>query len=115
MSRAWKETKDWASSLFTVALLIWPPVLGVAALPIWPENFGFLTFLGFFGLALVAFTLWDFAVSASGFLRWQLYHVWRPGMRPCMCDQPTYCFKHSSSRDEPNRPGLVEAKLREDS
>jgi hypothetical protein len=110
-----ESIKRWTRLLFGVAIMIWPPIIGVACVPIWPDRFGFFPYLGFLLFCLAVFFPWIFLLHVSGFLRWQLYRVWRPGTRPCMCDQPTYCFKHESPRNEPNRPGLIEVKLREES
>lgn len=115
MSRAWKELRGWIWCLTAVSLMVWPPLLGVALLPIWPRDLSFLALVGFLVMILIALIVWNFLLSISGFHRWTLYRVWRPGIKPCLCDLPTYCFKHNSARNEPNRPGLVEAQLREDS
>jgi hypothetical protein len=111
----WREIRSWVRTALGLVVLVWPPIIAVGLLPIWPRDFSALALVGFFALSLLAFVAWDFGLHASGFLRWLLYRTWRPGMKPCMCDLPTYCFKHSSGRNEPNRPGLVEARLRGDS
>lgn len=110
-----KTIKDWVYLLLTVSLVVWPPLLGVALLPLWPRDLSWPALFGFLALAFVALVVWNTLLSASGYHRWALYRVWRPGIKPCMCDLPTYCFKHNSPRNEPNRPGLIEAQLREDS
>lgn len=58
------------------------------------------------------FTLaWIPILSAAGVFRFVLYRVWRPGLRPCLCDLPARCYRHRSSPQEHNRPGVVAAKL----
>jgi hypothetical protein len=102
-----------AKATLAFSLSVWAPVLAVAFLPIWPQNFSWLALFAFFSVAFAAFVVWNLALSYGGIYRWMLYRVWRPGRRPCMCDlEQAYCFRHSSSPKEANRPGVVAAKLR---
>jgi len=55
--------------------------------------------------------IWLLVLVLAGALRWVGLGVWRPGFRPCLCDQPVRCFRHHSSPHEPNRPGVVAARL----
>lgn len=96
------------SALFTL-----PPMLADAALP-WPSSVNVGSVTAFLAVYAAFMLAWWVLLSATGYPRWRLYRVWRPGMRPCMCDKPTYCLRHRSSAKEPNRPGVVAARLRED-
>jgi hypothetical protein len=100
--------------LFTIG--IWAPLLAVALLIHWPEAFSWAAVFAFFGLCVAVVFVWNVVLSVVGFYRLVLYRVWRPGWKPCMCDQRyAYCHRHRSSSREPNRPGVVAEKLREDS
>jgi hypothetical protein len=100
-----------SAAFFSVS--VWSPLLAVSLLPIWPKDFTWAALFAYLGMATGAFVLWNLTLSYSGIYRWVLYRVWRPGRRPCMCDMRAYCFRHSSSYREPNRPGVVAAKLKE--
>jgi hypothetical protein len=94
------------------AILALPPML-INVLFGWPDSFSVAMFGGFVAAYFGLMLLWWIVLAATGFLRWRLYRVWRPGMRPCMCDKPAYCLRHHSSTKEPNRPGVVAARLAE--
>lgn len=61
----------------------------------------------YFGVGAV----WIPLLLLVGAFRWSSLGVWRPGFRPCLCDQPVRCHRHHSSPYEPNRPGVVAARL----
>lgn len=55
--------------------------------------------------------VWVSLLVVAGMFRWSTLDVWRPGFRPCLCDQPVRCRRHHSLPSEPNRPGMVAARL----
>lgn len=55
--------------------------------------------------------VWLPLLVLAGALRWVSLGIWRPGFRRCLCDQPVRCYRHHSSPYEPNRPGVVAARL----
>jgi hypothetical protein len=57
--------------------------------------------------------VWSAVLMSLGVYRLAFHRVWRPGLRPCMCDKPARCHRHHSSWREPNRPGVVAARLAE--
>lgn len=55
--------------------------------------------------------IWTPLLVLAGAFRWISLGVWRPGFRRCLCDQPVRCYRHHSPPREPNRPGVVAARL----
>lgn len=107
-----KKIKGVLGLLWDSAVLAFPPML-VELLFGWPHGFSLPVFAAFVAVYIALILLWSITLSSTGYLRWRLYKIWRPGLRPCMCDKPAYCLRHHSSVKEPNRPGVVAARLAE--
>lgn len=98
--------------LFDSATMAVPPMLLNLSLP-WPQSSAPGWVVGFFSAYAGLTVAWLLILSVSGYSRWRVWGTWRTGLRPCMCDKPTYCLRHRSSVREPNRPGVIAARLAE--
>jgi hypothetical protein len=98
--------------LLDSAMMAIPPMLVNNSLP-WSNSYAPGHVAAFFASYAGMVLAWLLILSFSGYSRWRMYGSWRAGLRPCLCDKPGYCFRHHSSAQEPNRPGVVAARLAE--
>lgn len=106
--------RDVAKIAVVGTIAVWAPMLAVSLLIPWPQEFSLLALAGWIVTTIFALVVWNTVLSATGLFRLVMYRVWRPGWKPCMCDHRfAYCHRHRSSSREPNRPGVVAAKLKE--
>jgi membrane protease YdiL (CAAX protease family) len=103
---AFMPIKTMVKSLIVAVVSTLPPML-LPFLLLEPGASGGSRLALYFGIIAV----WLPIMVLAGAFRWSSLGIWRPGWRPCLCDQPVRCRRHHSSPQEHNRPGVVATLL----